>query len=373
MRIAHVSDGYLPRPGGIEHHVHDLATRQAQLGHDVVVVTTVPGRSPDGAVRVVRPAPGAAAATGMRHTWALKAAQLEELHRADVVHVHTSNVSPLAFLVLAARARSGAPTLATMHSMLHHSSPLFRANATVLRWNRPNIAWTAVSSAAARRLQAAFGGDRAVSVLPNAVEPEEWITNRPARLPDRLVVASAGRLVTRKRPLAALAMLQAAREQLSPRIRLEAVLFGEGPQRGRLERFVRRHEMADWVSLPGATSRAELARRYADTDVFLSPARLESFGIATLEARYAGLTVLANAGSGAADFVRHAVDGVLADDDAGMVRALITIATQSRVRQSLAANAAGNPPELSWDHVLPRTFECYERVMGRPALAHALP
>ncbi len=353
--------------------MHDLATRQAQLGHDVLVVTAVPGEPHDGAVSVVRPASDSSVAiTGMRHTWSPRVLNMPELRQADIVHVHTSNVSPLAFLALAARARSGAPTLATMHSMLHHSAPLFRANAALLRWNRPNIEWTAVSTAAARRLQSAFGGERVVRVLPNAVEPAEWSPNRAPRSPQRIVVASAGRLVTRKRPLSALAMLRAARERLSSRIRLEAVLFGDGPQRARLERYVRRHDMSDWVSLPGATSRAELARRYADTDIFLSPAHLESFGIATLEARYAGLTVIANSASGAADFVRHAVDGVLADSDADMVRALVTIATQPAVRRSLAANAGGDPPDLSWEHILPRTFELYEQVMGRPALAAAL-
>ena len=43
MRIAHVSDCYLPRLGGIELHVHDLALRQAAAGHDVTVITTTGG------------------------------------------------------------------------------------------------------------------------------------------------------------------------------------------------------------------------------------------------------------------------------------------------------------------------------------------
>ncbi|HUE61374.1 MAG TPA: glycosyltransferase, partial [Acidimicrobiales bacterium] len=43
MRIAHVSDCYLPRLGGIERQVHELAVRQQSAGHDVAVVTSAPG------------------------------------------------------------------------------------------------------------------------------------------------------------------------------------------------------------------------------------------------------------------------------------------------------------------------------------------
>ena len=46
MRIAHVSDCYLPRVGGIERQIHDLAVRQQQRGHEVQIVTSVAGASP---------------------------------------------------------------------------------------------------------------------------------------------------------------------------------------------------------------------------------------------------------------------------------------------------------------------------------------
>jgi hypothetical protein len=39
MRILHVTDAYLPKQGGIEVQVHDLAQRQLSAGHDVGVMT----------------------------------------------------------------------------------------------------------------------------------------------------------------------------------------------------------------------------------------------------------------------------------------------------------------------------------------------
>ena len=40
MRIAHVTDFYLPRLGGIELHVSDLSDRQRAAGHEVEVLTS---------------------------------------------------------------------------------------------------------------------------------------------------------------------------------------------------------------------------------------------------------------------------------------------------------------------------------------------
>ena len=43
MKIALLSDCYLPRLGGIEVQVHDLAARLIDRGHEVVVLTATPG------------------------------------------------------------------------------------------------------------------------------------------------------------------------------------------------------------------------------------------------------------------------------------------------------------------------------------------
>ena len=42
MKIVHLSDCYLPRLGGIEMQVRDLARRQTAAGHEVHVITTTP-------------------------------------------------------------------------------------------------------------------------------------------------------------------------------------------------------------------------------------------------------------------------------------------------------------------------------------------
>jgi glycosyltransferase involved in cell wall biosynthesis len=43
LRVALVSDWFLPRLGGIEIHLRDLANHLARAGHQVEVVTPLPG------------------------------------------------------------------------------------------------------------------------------------------------------------------------------------------------------------------------------------------------------------------------------------------------------------------------------------------
>ena len=180
-----------------------------------------------------------------------------------------------------------------------------------------------------------------VPVLPNGVQPELWQTHRLPRRPDRVVLVSVMRLAARKRPMQLLAMLRAARAQLPPELRLEAKIIGDGPKRRAMAGYLRKHRM-DWVELTGQLDQPAIREVFADADLYLSPARLESFGIAALEARCAGLPVIALAGTGVSDFISHDRNGLLVADDAGMVEAICALASSGSRRAALARRPAGS-------------------------------
>jgi glycosyltransferase involved in cell wall biosynthesis len=371
----HVSDGYAPRLGGIERHVEDLAAHQADDGHRVTVVTTVPGAESGGAqVDVIRPEPGTAAGpTRMRHTWAPHAARLDVISSADVVHVHSSAVSPLAYLALATARRERVATVVTMHSLLATASPIFRAADALLGWRADAVVWSAVSEAAARPLRRALGESRPVVVLPNAVDTQAWRICRPPTDPHRVVIANVGRLSRRKRPAQLLRMLRRARSAVPAHIKLEAIIVGDGPMREGLERYVERHGLQEWVRLVGAATRQQIREFYADVDLYVAPAVLESFGIAALEARCAGLPVIARAQGGVADFVTHGEDGLLARDDASLTDALVRLATDPALRTSMRQHASSVLPPFDWTDVLPRTYAVYDCAVARAAAAGRAP
>ena len=46
LKVGLVTDCYVPRLGGIEMQVHDLAQNLQKAGHDIVVITPTPGSRP---------------------------------------------------------------------------------------------------------------------------------------------------------------------------------------------------------------------------------------------------------------------------------------------------------------------------------------
>jgi glycosyltransferase involved in cell wall biosynthesis len=212
-------------------------------------------------------------------------------------------------------------------------------------------------------------------VLGNAVDAAAWrLPVRPVDS-DRLVVATVGRLAARKRPHPLLRILRRTRAQLPDRIRLEAVLIGDGPQRPRLDRYVQRHRMGAWVTFTGIATREEIRRAYRDVDLYIAPATLESFGIAALEARCAGLPVLARAQCGIADFIVDGVDGVLANDDDGLLDGLVRLAQDPVLRSAMRQHNSEVTPAFDWPDVMGRTEALYAQAIsaaGRPDVPSAV-
>lgn len=367
MRIVHVTDCYLPRLGGIELQVHDLACRQAAAGHRVTILTTTAGgrdqADPGPPVEVVRSASARRPPEKIvyRSTRRGTAALLTRLDEFDAVHVHASSFSPLAFLAAHHASGQGVPSVATVHSLWAKATPLFRGADWLAGWADWQVVWSAVSNAAAASLRSIVGGRAPVTILPNGVDPQEWRVARAADRPDVLRVAAVSRLARRKRLLQLVEILHAAHDGLPEGLSLEVMILGEGPQRKDIERYLRRHGMEGWVHLLGRRSRAEIRSVFARSDLFVAPASLESFGIAALEARCAGLPVVALAGTGVQDFVAHGREGWLVRSDAAMVETIVSLARSPEVVAHVAAHNRSVPASISWDGVLAGCEDLYHR------------
>lgn len=370
MRIAHVSDCYLPRLGGIEMQVHDLATRQRVSGLDVEVLTpTAAGTGdrdpvppdPEWVHRISQQSIHQATAS---LSAALAARHLITPQRYDMVHVHASVFSPFATSAAYAATRAGLPTVVTVHSLWSGLGPLPRMAEFSLRLRTWPVAWSTVSEKAAAPLRLVLGEASPVAVLPNGVDAQTWRTDLSPRDPRTVTVVSVMRLASRKRPSALLEMMRHVRSQVSPDIALRLVLVGDGPLRRTLERYLHRHDMADWVTMPGQLGRPEIRQIFAAADVYVAPAELESFGIAALEARSAGLPVVASSRGGVEEFIAHGHDGLLAGDDAEMVQALVAMITDPALRGAITRHNHEVAPRVSWPMVLDRASRLYDQAIG---------
>ncbi|MEV4299703.1 glycosyltransferase family 4 protein [Microbispora rosea] len=366
MRILHVSDCYLPRLGGIEVQVADLVRAQREAGHTVEVVTATPGERLPGVHRVVANLPFDLPVhpRGTTHLLRIMASG-----RYDVAHVHTGAVSPFAWMGVRAAVRSGLPVVATVHSMWDPvTRDVYRALQAAFGWRRWGLVLTAVSEAAARPIRAVAGPRVPVQVVSNGLDVTSW---RPGPGSERhsavrdvgdgtVHVVAVGRLAPRKQPLRLLKLLETARDRVPGNVAMRATIVGDGPARGRMERYLRARRMS-WVSLPGRYSREQIKDLLAGADVFVAPAPRESFGLAALEARAAGVPVVARAQSGVADFVRPGKEGLLGRTFDDLVASVVRLARDSALRQSIAEhNRETEPVRCSWPAVLEGFAHCYE-------------
>lgn len=373
MRILHITDCYLPRLGGIETQVHDLARRQRAAGHDVEVLTATPrARHDRTGHEVIDGVPLHRTTVDLPFELPVHPRAGRAVRRVlsgaeagtggyDVTHVHAGVVSPFAFAAAPAAVAEGVPLVVTVHSLWGYAAPAFRLLDLAGRWSHWPAVLTAVSEVAATPMRRIAGPGVPVDVLPNGIDASVWRVDPLPRAADEVEIVAVMRLAPRKRPLPLLRILRRTRDAVPPGIRLRATIVGSGPQRAAMERRLARHGMASWVELTGRLERDALREVYRRADVFVAPARLESFGIAALEARTAGLPVVAMARAGIREFVRPEVEGLLADDDHGMASALIRLARDPSLRARIAAHNHEVLPEMTWPRVLERCDSAYER------------
>ncbi|MFI0449050.1 glycosyltransferase family 4 protein [Actinomadura sp. 6N118] len=393
-----MSDCFLPRLGGIEVQVDELARAQLTADHDVSIATATPCRTPlpgdeafavggpfsAGRSCVDRPPIGRAPVdqppvdrlvTPM--PWELPVGRslrpVLEDRKPDVVHVHAGAVSPFAWRAVLQARREAVPVVLTVHSLWGPASRgVYRGLFASWARNTGGLVVTAVSEAAAAPIRQVVGGRLPVRVVANGIDASHWhdfahvpMRLRPAGHP--LHVVAVGRLAPRKEPMNLLRLLR----EVGAVAPIRATIVGDGPARGRVERYLRRHGMSGWVRLTGRLDRSAIRVVLARADVFVAPAARESFGLAALEARLAGLPVVAQAGSGVADFVESGREGLLGRTFPEMAAALLRLADDHRLRHRITAhNRATEPVRCTWPAVLEAFDGCYELASAKTPLAH---
>jgi len=165
----------------------------------------------------------------------------------------------------------------------------------------------------------------------------------------------------RKRPLALIDMMARVRDLVRDDVPMRLIVVGDGPQRARVARRVHNLGMSSWVELPGQLPRADIRGVLAAADLYVAPAVLESFGIAALEARCAGLPVVAKDCGGVGEFVTDGTEGVLSATDHDMAGALARLIESPRLRDAIRAHNSTVVPAFGWDDALTRTDLLYAR------------
>ena len=349
---------------------HDLTARLVERGHDVAVFTATPGADGQRYGQIEQVDGVDVHRMAIHLPWELPVNPLAPLQlRAPAAWVRRRRMctwassSPFATDCAVLTRFLGLPATMTWHCILDRMEMVVARLGLVRRWARGGIAMNAVSDVAAAPLRRILGDAVPVPVLPNGITSSDWrAAARTPRTPGVVRFVSAMRLARRKRPVELLEATARARTA-APGVDVRLEIFGEGPDRPKLERRIADLGARDWVSLPGRIPRAELPLRYAGADVYVSPSVLESFGIAALEARPRAFRSCRAPGSGVAEFVTDGVNGLLADQTGNWPTHMALLARDEPLRRKMTEYNLAHPPEQDWATVVRTAEKEYERAI----------
>jgi glycogen(starch) synthase len=294
MRILIYSPAFLPKIGGLELNTANLAEQIRRMGHEVTVVTTTPGGSPDPGYRVVR---NPSRRELLRWTrW------------CDVFYQANVSLRGLWPLLLVRR-----PWVVSHHSWYCRTDGR-------IAWPDRLKRWLLRFAAASIAVSQGVADDLATPsvVIPNAYRDDLFRRLEGRERATELVFL--GRLVSDKGMdilLDALARLDG--EGLRPRL----TVIGSGPEAVPLRRQAARLGLAERVDFLGTRTGEELVEILNRHRILVVPSRYnEPFGIVALEGIACGCVVVGSEGGGLRDAIGPCGDTFRNGDVADLARVL---------------------------------------------------
>lgn len=400
MHLLVAAHDFYPDPGagGTGRYVYETAREFVDRGHEVSVVTRRRGAVPDAetvdgidvyrydivvagesAPRIARQLPGATRAVARAVETATATRPL------DVV----SFQGPLTSLLVHRAVADGVPRTLTFHSPWPTeyaiktrtdpslAPPRRRLNVLCRKLAEARVVEAAgpvvvLSEFMSDQLESVYGRDDA-TVIPGGVDTERF---SPTVEESPLVNAAGTSFLTVRRlsERMGLDVLIDAFARIAPRFP-DAALFiaGDGPLREDLERRVEELGLGERVTFLGYVPDADLPNVYAGSDVFVLPtARLEGFGLATLEALATGTPAVGTAVGGTVDVLGGLKSAASLPADPLVPRAAVTPLAESLAawasldEESLAAagsEARTYAREHTWANVVDELEAEYLRVV----------
>jgi phosphatidylinositol alpha 1,6-mannosyltransferase len=369
MRIALVTESFLPDVNGVAHSVVRTAEHLLARGHEPLVIAPQPPQRvhvdvPYPVVRISSlPMPGYPQIRLGLPTRALNSALRQ--HGTEVVHL----ASPffLGAWGAAAAKTQKLPTVAVYqtdvaaYARLYHLGMTEGAAWAWIRKVHNSAARTLVPSSESAAALATHGVQR-VHLWRRGVDDERFNPRhrsegiRRALAPNgEVLVGFVGRLAVEKQ-----VDLLAETSRL-PGVRL--VIVGDGPAAPNLRKAL---PEATFLGVRGG---AQLARIYASLDVFVHTGPYETFGQAVQEAMASGVPVVAPAAGGPLDLVQDSRTGYLVPpfEAAGFTEAVETLARDPERRAMFGVAGRAAIAGRTWSAVGDELIAHYRAALGMSA------
>lgn len=307
MRVLQQCIYFPPEVGGLESHAFYLCRELVRMGDDVTMVTSrsrtgLPRSETMDGVKVVRRwMPSRTPAGWIAHTSATIPVYLSLARHADVLHAQTFASAPPGMLAKRLFGRPLVLTLHTSHFLRLAERPAWQP---VLRRIIASADWLLAASTEIRDVALGLYAHARAEAVTNGVDTAMFVPG-PGALPasGRRRVIVPRRLFEKNGVEYFIRALPLVRTTLD----VEAVLVGDGPERGRLEALARELGVAEAVTFLGARPNTELPGLLASAEVAVFPSLMEATSVAALEAMSCGLPVAASRVGGLPEIVDDTV------------------------------------------------------------------
>ncbi|AAV44904.1 MULTISPECIES: glycosyltransferase family 4 protein [Haloarcula] len=299
MRILRVAQDIFPdKVGGAPYHIHALSRDQAEMGHDVTVLTvsndqSKPQTEQRAGYTLVRLSPRIELFGNALFAGTVK--YLRNAREYDVVHAH-SHLFFSSNLTAAYSRVTDIPLAVTCHGLMSQRVPewfsRFHLN-TVGRftYNAADVLFSYTAPERERLRDLGVSSD--IRVIHNGIDVDRFtpVGATYDRITDATgpAVVFVGRLVEGKRPRDVLKAFQTVQNNIP-----EAKLFfcGDGPLRDKLEQIVERENMRESIRFLERVPYQEMPAVYRAADLFVLASRTEGFPRSVMESMACATPIL---------------------------------------------------------------------------------
>jgi N-acetyl-alpha-D-glucosaminyl L-malate synthase BshA len=307
---------------------------------------------------------------------ATRMAEVAELHQLDILHVHYAiphSVSALLARQMLAKAGRRLPFITTLHGTDITLVGLDRSYLPITRFGiDESNGVTAISSHLRERTRENLGITREIEVIRNFVNCDFYVRNPELVAQQRPRFAQRGESLlvhlSNFRPVKRVLDVIETFARVSRALPARLLMIGDGPERSAAEFLALRLGVGSRVDFVG--KQENVNELLALSDVMLMPSKMESFGLAALEAMACRVPAVATRVGGVPELIENGVNGLLYDigDVEGMAAGAISILSDPATLERLSTAARRTAQDhFCASRIIPLYERYYERILSEDA------
>lgn len=329
MKIAIISDTFLPQVNGVVNSVYHLANSLSESGHSVLVLSVSAGtdsQSNERSLFEVIGTPSIKTAIYPDQPVTLPVGivfrRLKQF-KPDIIHVHTPFA--LGWEGIIAGKLLKVPVVGTHHTFFDHYLKHVKLDFEIMKkftWKYTKGFYNFCSAVVSPTNSLADeliknGLKKEISVIPNGIDTNFFVPVADSDLKkkfkkemgfDGKAIIYEGRLSYEK-SIGDLIMVMSLLKEKMPNLKL--LLVGDGPERKNLEDLAKKLRVADNVIFTGFIFGEKLLKTFQASDIFVTGSRSENMPLSILEGMSAGLPVIAPSSLGLKEMILDGKNGYL--------------------------------------------------------------